>query len=400
MRIGLIKETKSPVDNRVVLTPEQVAALNHRYTQHQIVVQHSDIRAFTDEEYREAGILVVDDLSDCDLLMGVKEVEINTLIPNKRYFFFGHIAKMQPYNKPLLRRMIAQHITFSDYEYLVDGNGKRVCAFGWWAGVVGVYYTLQGYGLREGLYTLPKPSLSSSLDSLIEQLKKISLPPVKVLVTGNGRVSHGAQFILDKIGAVRLTDSEFLKTETVPSLSYCVATHEHLVKHMDGDIPFSSSYFKDHPEEYCSDFEKWSMSTDILITAHFWEKRAPVYLDEAGLKRTRIRMIGDVTCDIRGSIMSTLRSSTHSDPYYDYNPFTGKEETAFSSKDNITVMAVDTCPNALARDTSKYFGGLLTEFVMAPLLENKPSKIIEGATILKEGHLTTRFAYLDDFARE
>ena len=148
MRIALIKETKIPVDNRVALSPRQVAELNKRFPGHKIVVQASDVRVFSDDEYRAEGVPVVSRVDDCDILFGIKEAKIESLIPNKRYFFFGHIAKMQEYNRPLLQAFIQKHITFCDYEYLVDDNNIRVCAFGWWAGVVGVYYTLRGYGLN------------------------------------------------------------------------------------------------------------------------------------------------------------------------------------------------------------------------------------------------------------
>lgn len=143
MRIALIKETKTPVDNRVALSPKQVSELNIRFPQHRIVVQSSDIRAFSDDEYRNEGVEIVDSVSDCDVLFGIKEAKIETLIPDKHYFFFGHIAKMQEYNRPLLQAFIQNRITFCDYEYLVDDKNQRVCAFGWWAGVVGVYYTIQ-----------------------------------------------------------------------------------------------------------------------------------------------------------------------------------------------------------------------------------------------------------------
>lgn len=397
MRIGLIKETKNPVDNRVALSPKQVAFLNAKYPQHEIIVQESDIRAFSDEEYRQLGVKVVADVGDCDVLFGIKEAKPETLIPNKRYVFFGHIAKMQEYNKPLLQNMMEKDITFSDYEYLVDAEGKRVCAFGWWAGVVGVYYTLRGYGLRTDSYTLPKPDLSFTLKNLIQNLKSVSLPAIKLLVTGDGRVSHGVQYVLEEIGALRMDESDFLSIPEVKDLSFCVAKANQLVRHKHLD-EFSSEEFRQHPNEYVSDFKKWSAATDVLVCAHFWDSEAPVYLDTEDLKTTRIRMIGDITCDICGSIKSTLRSSTHDKPYYDYNPVTEKEETAFSSMDNITVMAVDTCPNALARDTSEFFGKMLIEHVFTPLLEGRRSDVIERSTIIKEGKLTERFAYLKDFA--
>ena len=219
MKIALIKETKIPVDNRVALSPEQVAKLNQLYPQHQIVVQSSDIRAFSDNEYRANNVQIVDDVSDCDILFGIKEAAIESLIPDKQYFFFGHIAKMQEYNRPLLQAFIQKRITFCDYEYLVDDNNIRVCAFGWWAGVVGVYYTLRGYGLKHKLFDLPKPDIRFTLDKLLDSLKAIELPKVKLMVTGAGRVSQGAQYVLNSIGAKLLTEDEYLSADTVDELS-------------------------------------------------------------------------------------------------------------------------------------------------------------------------------------
>lgn len=399
MKIALIKETKTPVDNRVALSPKQVAELNKEYPQHTIVVQSSEIRAFSDEEYRSEGVAVVDDIRDCDVLFGIKEAKIESLIPNKNYFFFGHVAKMQEYNRPLLQSLMQKHITFCDYEYLVDDNNIRVCAFGWWAGVVGVYYTFRGYGLKHNLYELPKPDRRFTLNQLIESLKSIELPKVKLLVTGAGRVSQGAQHVLETIGAYKMTEEQYLSDAPLNTLSYCVADVDRLVKRKDGE-KFSWNDFIHNAGEYESDFMRWAKKTDVLICAHFWGPEAPVYLSEEDLrnKDMRIRMIGDVTCDIKGSIKSTVRPATHDDPYYDYNPRTEKDEPAFVSENNITVMAVDTCPNALAMDTSEYFGSMLMKHVFEPLLKGEHSDVIDRSMILKEGQLTSRFAYLKDFA--
>ena len=357
------------------------------------------IRAYTDDEYRAEGIDVVDRVDDCDILFGIKEVEINSLIPNKKYFFFGHIAKMQEYNRPLLQALIRKHITFYDYEYLVDDNNYRVCAFGWWAGVVGVYYTLRGYGLKHKLYELPKPDRRFTLEQLLESLKSITLPPVKLFVTGAGRVSQGAQYVLNNIGACLMSEEEYLATGKVNRLSYCYTDVDRLVKRKDGK-EFSWDDFTRHAKEYESDFYRWARQTDILLCAHFWGPEAPVYLTEEDLRRSdlRIRMIGDVTCDIKGSIKSTVRPATHAEPYYDYNPVTEQDEPAFSSDSNITVMAVDTCPNALAMDTSEYFGKMLIEHVFEPILKGDYSSVIEKSNILEKGVLTPRFSYLKDFS--
>lgn len=399
MKLALIKETKTPVDNRVALSPKQVAELNRRYPQHEIVVQASDIRAFSDDEYLAEGVQVVNNVDDCDILFGIKEAKVESLIPDKQYFFFGHIAKMQEYNRPLLQAFMRKHITFCDYEYLVDEKNMRVAAFGWWAGVVGVYYTLRGYGLKHNLYELPKPDLRFTLEKLLDSLMSIQLPKVKLMVTGAGRVSQGARYVLDYIGAHKMTEEEYLEAEQVEGLSYCYADADHLVKRKDG-AAFSWQDFTQNAKDYESDFMRWAKQTDVLICAHFWGPEAPVYLTEEDLrnKEMRIRMIGDITCDIKGSIKSTVRPATHAEPYYDYNPETERDEPAFSSETNITVMAVDTCPNALAIDTSAYFGEMLTKHVFEPLLKGEHSDVIDRSMILREGELTPRFDYLSEFA--
>lgn len=401
MKIGLIKETKTPVDNRVALTPVQAKMLMDMFPDSEIVVESSDVRSFSDAEYSTLGIKVVNDLSDCDVLFGIKEATIDSIIPDKHYFFFGHIAKMQAYNRPLLRSMLDKSITFSDYEYLVNHDGKRVCAFGWWAGVVGAYYTLRCYGLKYKLYELPKPDRRFTLIQLLDSLKSIDLPKIKVLVTGSGRVSRGVQYVLREIGARKMEESEYLSTETVDGLAYCVANLGSIVKRKDGKA-FDRADFSINASKYESDFMRFATETDMLITAHYWSPDAPVYLSEDDLRNPdlRIKVIGDVTCDIMGSIKATVRPSTHDEPFFDYNPATGTDETAFSSDSNITVMAVDTCPNALAMDASEYFGDMLIEYVFKPLLENRAAAnpIIKQSTIIKKGRITSHYSYLEDFA--
>lgn len=401
MIIGLIKETKIPEDNRVALSPAQVIKLNQEFPDSEIIVQSSDIRAFSDDEYRKAGVRVVGDMSECDVLFGIKEAKIDTLIPNKHYFFFAHIAKMQEYNRPLLQAMLAKNLTFSDYEYLVDENGERVCAFGWWAGVVGVYYTLRGFGLKIGRNALPKPDRKFTLSQMRTILATAQLPNVKILITGNGRVAQGATYVMRECRAQELTKEHFMSDEPVDTLSFYRASVNELVKRKDGK-PFDRKDFRNNPEKYESDFIKYAKHTDIFIPCHFWDPKAPVYLEQEDFQRYNlpIKMIGDITCDIYGSIKSTIRPATHAEPYYDFNPITYKEELPFSSQDNITVMAVDTCPNALAIDASEYFGDMLTEYVFKPLLkgEGDVSEVIRKATIVRDGKLAEKYSYLTDFA--
>lgn len=404
MRIGIIRETKIPEDNRVALTPDEIVELNTKFPNAEFVVQSSESRAYHDDEYKSKGIVVQDDMTGCDVLFGIKEANVETLIPHKHYFFFGHIAKMQPYNRPLIKEMMRRGITFSDYEYLVDEHNQRLCAFGWWAGMVGVYNTLRAYGLKKSLFVLPVPDKKFTKERLLDELKRHGDYSCKIIVTGNGRVSHGAQFVLDQIGFARVDNNDFINDADTKGRVYTVADVDSLVRRKDGvKRSFDFDYFRRHPNLYDSDFLKFACSADVLVSGHYWDNDNPVYLSGEDLRQEDLRLtvIGDITCDILGSIKSTLRSSTHSDPFYDYNPQTGKEEPAFSSERNITVMAVDTLPNALALDTSKYFGEMLSKYVFDDILSGniENSRVIQRATIIKAGKLTPRFSYLEQYAQ-
>ena len=401
IKIGIIKETKIPIDNRVALTPNEILNIQEKYPQAKFFVQKSDVRAYIDEEYAKYGISVVDSLENCDILFGIKEVKLDSLIPNKHYFFFGHIAKEQPYNRPLIKKMIELGITFSDYEYLVDDNGQRLCAFGWWAGVVGTYNTIRAYGLRTNKFELEKPDIDFTLEKLIFNLKVIKdFCNTSIIVTGNGKVSHGAQYVLQQIGAKELLPEVFLNREDNVGLVYTVLKTEDLVKHKDG-LDYKASDFKINGQNYVSRFNEYAYSAEILLSCHYWGPNQPIYLGEELLKdkNISIKIVGDVTCDIKGSILSTIRSSTHAEPFYDFNPVTMDEEPAFSSENNISVMAVDTCPNALALDTSAYFGQKLSEYVFPLIIEGKfEHPILKRATILSKGNLTEKYSYLKEYA--
>ena len=402
IKVGILKETKHPIDNRVALAPEQIVSLQEKFPQAKFYVQKSDIRAYSDNDYSAAGVLVVDNVNDCDVLFGIKEADIQTLLPNKHYVFFGHIAKEQPYNQPLIRKMVELGITFSDYEYFVDDNNQRLCAFGWWAGVVGTYNSLRAYGFKYKLFELPKPDLKFTLEKLLANVKEIAhLCKCKVVLTGAGRVSQGAQYVLKHINACQVAPSEFLELTNVNELTYVVLDLDYLVEHIDPSLPFDVKDFIANGQNYKSSFAKYAYVADVLISCHYWSPGYPVYLDNEMLKdpNLNIKVIGDITCDIQGSIMSTLRASTHDEPFYDFCTETLSEKTAFSNLKNITVMAVDTCPNALALDTSRYFGEALSEHVFPLILSGQTEDpIIARATILKDGQLTDRYIYLKEYA--
>lgn len=397
MRIGIIKETKVPEDNRVTFTPEQVVNINQKYNC-QIFIQKSNSRAIEDNEYEKVGIKLIDDLSNCDILFGIKEVDIHSLIPNKHYFFFGHIAKLQKHNKSLLQKMMKLGITFTDYEYLVNENNKRVVSFGWWAGAVGVYNTIRAWGLRHKSFNLEKPHIDTTLEGMISDLQKIKMPVMKIIVTGKGQASQGAQHVLDHMGIKPIDALSFLDNE-LELPSYAVLCLEEIVVPKNKNNSFNRHDFKLNPQNYESNFMSYATKADMLISCHYWGDDDPIYLNYEDLKnpKLKIKVVGDVTCDIMGSIKSTIRPSTHAEPFYDYNKKTEKEELPFTSESNITVMAVDALPNALPTDTSKSFGEQLIDAILPDLFSDEHSTLIENATILIDGKITEKFSYLNDF---
>ena len=384
LKIGILRETKVPVDNRTPLLPEQADYCQREYGV-KIVVKSSGIRCACDDDYRAFGIDVVNDVSDCDVLMGVKEVKIDNLIPNKHYMFFSHIAKMQPYNRDLLDAVITKKITLTDYEYLKE-NGKRIVAFGYYAGAVGVYNTIRLYGLKTGKFLMEPPKEWYSLPALYGNIRMMlpKLKGVRIAVTGDGRAAHGAMDMLDNSGIHSDGDCSYKQLVT-----------EDLVTNGQS---YDRKHFHEKPSEYTSRFAEYISDFDILVSCHYWDERFPKYFTrDLMLKRdNRIKVVGDVTCDIDGSMECTIRPSTHAEPFYDYSPVLGKEVPLFEDSNSISVMAVDTLPNALPVESSRSFGEMVMQRVIPSLLSD--GKIIRNATLVDNGTITKQFEYLKDFA--
>ncbi|NJO91489.1 MAG: hypothetical protein HC831_22900 [Chloroflexia bacterium] len=187
IKVGILKETKTPPDRRVAIPPMQAVELLKKFSNVELFIQPSELRAYADDEYKELGLTLQDDLSNCDILIGVKEVEISTLIPNKTYIFFSHTAKKQSYNRALLQAIVQKNIRLIDYEYLTDVQGIRLVAFGRWAGIVGAYNGMLGYGLRTKSYTLRRAHECHDMDEFFSELDKVKLPNIKILISGGGR---------------------------------------------------------------------------------------------------------------------------------------------------------------------------------------------------------------------
>jgi saccharopine dehydrogenase (NAD+, L-lysine-forming) len=396
VKLGIIRETKIPPDKRVPLTPKQCRELSNRCAGLEILVQPSDYRCYTDDEYRAEGCSLLEDLSSCDVMMGVKEVKINALLENKIYCFFSHTAKMQPYNLDLLQSIVAKGIRLIDYEYLTGQDGIRVVAFGRWAGVVGAYNGLRAYGLRNGGFQMQSASQCHDLQELKSELRKMDLGRTRIALTGGGRVAGGATEILDAAGIRQVDPLDYLNKEFNHAV-YTRLDPWHYTQRRDGS-DFGFSHFISHPEGYENSFIPYGARTDMFIACHFWDPKSPVFFTREDLtgRDLPIKIIADISCDINGPIPSTIRASTIADPFYGFDPVTGDETDPFR-EGSITVMAVDNLPGELPRDASADFGAALLEHVIPELMGLKDSGMLERASITERGALTDRYGYLQDY---
>jgi len=398
LKVGILRETKNPPDRRVPLTPNQIINLKDQYPDIEFFVQPGVNRCYPDEEYKCMDIPVKEDLTGCDILMGVKEIDKKILIAGKTYLFFAHVAKKQPYNRKMFRELAEKKITLIDYEYLVDATGQRVVAFGRFAGIVGAYNGLRARGIQTKAFNLKPAYQCHDLDEMWAGLERIKLNTgLKILVTGDGRVAHGAMETLNMGNIVRVSPEEFLKKNFNDPV-FCQIGPEHYIRHKSGR-QFIFSHFVGFPEEYESTFLPYTRVTDILIAGHYWDPRSPLFITKEDMKRSdfRISVIADISCDINGPIASTLRATSISDPFYGYNPHLETEEPAFSRSSNITVMSVDNLPGELPRDSSNDFGNQLMDNVLGDLFSGNNSPAIERATILRDGELTLNFIYLKNY---
>ncbi|HZY26508.1 MAG TPA: NAD(P)-dependent oxidoreductase [Bacteroidales bacterium] len=398
LKVGILRETRNPADRRVPLTPPQIVALEELYPNVEFFVQPSDFRCYSNEEYEYLDIPLKEDLRECDILMGVKEVDKRTFIPGKTYLFFAHVAKKQPHNLDMFRAMTENNLRLIDFEYLTTDEGQRVVAFGRYAGIVGAYNGLRARGIKTNKFKLKPAYQCHDLEEMWAGLRLIELnPQLKILLTGDGRVTHGAIETLGVANVVQVSPEDYLKREfDVPV--FCQIKPEHYTRHKN-ELPFNFSHFVKSPVDYESTFLPYASVTDILITGHFWDPRSPVFFTREDMKKTefRISIVADISCDINGGIPSTLRATTISDPFYAYNPFLETEEPAFSRQTNITVMSIDNLPGELPRDASLDFGKQLMGSVLQDLLSEIESPMISRATILKAGKLTFRYDYLNDY---
>ena len=398
LKVGILRETKNPPDRRVPLTPPQIVALQELYPNVEFYVQPSDSRCYSDEEYDYLNIPLKEDLRECDILLGVKEVDRRTFIPEKTYLFFAHVAKKQIAHREMFAEIVAQKLRLIDFEYLTTDQGQRIVAFGRYAGIVGAYNGLRARGIKTNRFKLKPAYQCRDLEEMWAGLRLIQLKPgLKILVTGEGRVAQGVMETLSICHMVQVSPEDFLTREfDVPVV--CKIGPSNYTKHKKG-LPFEFSNFVKNPGDYESSFLPYTRVTDILMTGHFWDPRSPVFFTREEMQNPefRISIIADISCDINGPIPSTIRATTIADPFYSYNPRLGIEEPPFTHPTNITVMATDNLPGELPRDASADFGKQLMQNVLHDLFTNPESQMIMRATIVDRGKLTERFEYLNDY---
>lgn len=393
---ALITERKNPPDRRVVFSPEKCQEVIKQYPQARIIVEASDIRIFPDDAYREAGFEVLEDVSEADVMLGVKEVPVDALIPNKKYFFFSHTIKKQPYNRKLLRAILDKNIELFDHETVVNENKRRVIGFGYYAGLVGAYNGFRTLGLREKSFELPRVEHLHDLNEVKDELDKITVPNIKIILSGTGKVTKGAKEILDHLKIQEVTTEEYLSKDYEEAV-YCLIGVADYNKRRDGG-EFDKADFYDNPCKYESDFMKFAEVSDMFITGHFYGNDAPYLFtrEDARNPNFKINLVADVSCDVDGPVASTIRASTIAHPFYGYDPQT-ENETSFDAQGAITVMAVDNLPCELPNDASKGFGNMFLEYVMPAFFNGDKDGFLQRAKITSDGELTPRFQYLKSY---
>lgn len=396
--LGVIREGKVPPDFRVPLTPKQCKAIEVLYPEVKVVVQTSPIRTFPDQAYTDLGIEIVDSLAACDYIFGVKEVPINELLSNKTFFFFSHTFKKQPYNRNLLNAILDQKIKLVDYEVLKDKYGKRIIGFGRYAGIVGCYNAFLTYGLKSGRFELKPAHLCADRKEVEEELKKVDLPnDFRVVLTGFGRVGHGAREIIDLLPITEVSPEEYLKNE-FESPVYTQLEAEDYFAPIDGSA-FVKQDFYNTPEKYQATFSRYALKSDMYIPCHFWSAKSPFILTNEDLlhPENRIQVVADVSCDIAGPIACTIRPSKIGNGIYGYDPKT-QTEVDFMQPGAIAVMAIDNLPCELPKDASEDFGNELLKHVLPCLFGPDPDRVIErGSQTSFAGELTERFSYLQPY---
>jgi saccharopine dehydrogenase (NAD+, L-lysine forming) len=396
LKIGLIREEKIPLDNRVALTPEQCRWIQRNLPDIKIIAQHSPTRCFSDKEYKAMGVDVTEDICGCDVLMGIKEVPKEFLLPNKTYLFFSHTKKAQEHNRALFKKIIAQKNTLIDYECLTHEDGQRILGFGFFAGIVGAHNGMMAYGNRTGKFKLGRVKDCKDYRNLIHTYFGLKLPKLKIAVTGSGRVAHGVLEIMNLMGIHEVEPFDYLHKQFEYPVYVHLKGRDLYVRKDDGT--YNRENFHEHPEAYKCVFTPFTKHTDILMNGVYWDKIVPQLFSTAEFQSPdfKIVSIADITNDTQGSIPVNISDSTIAEPVYGVDK-TNLQRVAPYTDNAVDVMAISNLPNELPRDASRYFGEQLMKFVIEDLAKGG-SSVIDRATMVKEGKLTETYEYLREYA--
>lgn len=396
IKVGVIREGKNPPDMRVPLTPKQCVEVQRNLPDLDLSVQKSPVRAFKNHNYSDLGVAVKDEVSDADVLIGVKEVPLDMLVEDKTYFFFSHTTKEQPYNRTLLQTLLKKRIRMIDYEGLTDAKGVRIIGFGYYAGIVGAYNGIKAWGKRHKSFDLCSALELHSIEEMGKELQKAKLPNIKIALTGAGRVASGVNDVMDLMGMKKVSPDQFL-SETFNEPVYTQLNVEDYNKRKDGKNLPREDFYTNY-RAYDGDFMRFAKVTDLYIAGHFYAEDSPFIFTREDAKSPdfKIQVIADISCDIDGPVASTIRPSTIAEPMYGYHAAT-ESEVEFDQKDAITVMAVDNLPCEFPTVASEGFGRDMVTKIIPQLFNGDDGDILKRATICENGKLAPKYAYLQDF---
>ena len=396
MKIGLLREWKEPADKRAALTPDQCVQFTNKFPEIELVVEKSPDRTFSDQAYKKLGIAVVSDVSDCDILFGIKEVPIEKLISNKTYFFFSHTIKEQAYNRDLLRAILEKNITLIDYETLSWFEGGRILGFGKWAGIAGAYNAFLTWGKKTDKFTLPPAYETDDYEESIRLLSELDLNRLRVVFTGNGRVADGIREVLEQMKLKECSPQEFISQP--PRNAYFTQLTSWDLYHRKDGGPWDIQHFYNNNEAYCCEFDNFLPYTDILINGIYWEESMPPLFTVKDTKQSNfaIKVIADITCDVQGSVPITMEATNIYNPTFGWSKSEQKQVAPFG-EDTIDIMAVTNLPTELPKNASEEFGSLLLEHILPLVARRDKQSILKRATITSKGKLTKNYEYLTDF---
>ncbi|MDA8886011.1 NAD(P)-dependent oxidoreductase [Bacteroidia bacterium] len=396
MKIGLIREWKQPADKRVALTPELCLEFKKRHPKVELVVEKSPDRTYLESEYEKAGVLVVSDVTDCDVLIGIKEVPVDKLIPNKTYLFFSHTIKAQPYNRDLLQAILEKNISLIDYEPLTWKEGGRILGFGKWAGVVGAYNAFLTWGKKTGKFDLPPAYETNDYEKSMELLAQLDLGKTRVVYTGNGRVAQGIQEVLELMKIRETSPQEFISQP--PRGAYFTQLTSWDLYHRKDGGDWDINHFYNNHKEYCCEFDNFLPYTDILINGFYWEDDLPALFSKKDTKSDNfnIQVIADITCDVEGSVPITMEATDIYNPTFGWSR-KGQKQVEPYGENTIDVMAVTNLPTEMPKNASTEFGTFMLDHIIPLLINGDEDGILKRARLTENGKLTDEFSYLQDF---